>query len=563
MRHPSGGGRFRLHVVGLLALVMVCLSGCGRDATKEPGVVAVVAGSPIRLADVEARHDLGEIGLPAVDNPSVERLRTEYGAVLTDLIVARLVRQELARQHKSVTEAELAAAQAKIRADYPGDSFDRMLLEERIDLARWREFLGDRLALEKFTREVLRQDVRVEVAEAAAYYKEHIDTFSIAARLRLARVQSSDAAAVKAALAAYRKSGNNPENLETLSRVTVQEAVLPEKNLSPAWREALKGLKPGEATGLLTSGKDNIFCVLLARLPATVIEPAKAYARVEAFVARQKLEKAFIAWLAETMAGAKISVSKELLAMTASQEALASGPGSREEDLRPDREMAAGQTDLADAVAVARPEPPREESTPASQEAPAVADTPQPAADTPAPATAPTPAPAAAPDEATSPVRPTPPPAPAMAEQDVSAAPPASNPPTPNPPDSGASAASATASQSSSEMEPPASPTASSPQAQEQEPRPQAPDVPASPQSPTAGGGEVTFMAVKASWIRYIEDDKQEERVYIKPGKPYRITYTKKLIVRLGSPSEVRYRQGDKEKTVTVGNKESRILEFP
>lgn len=80
---------------------------------------------------------------------------------------------------------------------------------------------------------------------------------------------------------------------------------------------------------------------------------------------------------------------------------------------------------------------------------------------------------------------------------------------------------------------------------------------------PSAGSGEVEFTAVKASWILYTADDGREERIYLKPGKPHRVTYSRRLTVRLGSPSEVSYRAGARAETIEVGKKESRVLEFP
>ncbi|OLN27404.1 hypothetical protein DVDV_2107 [Desulfovibrio sp. DV] len=73
----------------------------------------------------------------------------------------------------------------------------------------------------------------------------------------------------------------------------------------------------------------------------------------------------------------------------------------------------------------------------------------------------------------------------------------------------------------------------------------------------------MAFTAVKASWILYTVDEGREERVYLKPGKPHRIAYARRLTVRLGSPSEVAYRDGSREETIEVGKKESRVLEFP
>ena len=193
-------------VCGLAAVSL--LTGCQGDRAEESGVVAVVNGSPIRLAELEARHDVGRLGMPAFENPAVEELRTEYGATLADCIVSRLVAQDLARLKLSPAPQELAEAEAAVRADYPGDAFERMLLEEHIDLTRWRAMLAERLAQERFVRDVLRPNVRVGVSEAATYYKDHIDAFAKPASVRVLVVSGRDAEAVKAALAAARSSTN-------------------------------------------------------------------------------------------------------------------------------------------------------------------------------------------------------------------------------------------------------------------------------------------------------------------------------------------------------------------
>lgn len=523
-------------VLCLLAVfVLPVLGGCGRDAAREPGVVAVVAGSPIRLADVEARHDLGEIGLPEVDNPPVETLRAAYGKVLADMIVARLIRQELARRHQSVTAAELDAAEKQVRADYPGDSFERMLLEERIDLARWRAMLADRLALEKFTRAVLRPEVRVEVTKAADYYKEHIDAFTIPPRMRLARVQGRDGAAVKAALAAYRRSGLKMESLAGLTGITVQEAVLPERNLPASWREALKDLKDGEPSAILTSGGASFFCILQKRLPATVIDPAKAYARVEAILAGRQTARAFAAWLAETLRTTKISVNKELLAaMSPGKDTVAAADARDEAGLA--REDAAVRSELAQRARGALPAGARPESRPEPARTAIAAG-----AQSAAPAQK---------ETAQAPIAPTPEPAPQTGQTGSSAPATPAEPPKPD----------ATGETSTKpDQAVPAAPAASEPAQTAAAP---SDTQTASPTQPS-GGGAVEFTAIKASWIRYAVDEGEEKRVYLKPGKPYEITYTKKLVVRLGSPSELRYSHAGREQTVAVGNKENRSLEFP
>lgn len=533
MRRP---GRLPARLAALALAACLGLGGCGGDVAEEPGVVAVVGGEAIRLADVEARHDLSRLGRPEADNPAVERLRAEYGAVVADLIVVRLAAQELARRKLSVTRAEIDAAEAEARADYSDEAFSRLLREERIDLARWREVLADRLTLEKFTREVLRPGVRVDVTEAANYYKEHIDAFAQPARVKLLRVRGGDPEAVKAAQAAARKSG--PAGLAGLSGLSVAEADLPEANLPAAWHEAVKGAKAGEATAVLPEGKGGVFFVVLSRRPAAVLEPATAYSRVEAALSARKLEAAFAAWLEAALAEAGVRVSRQLLASAAPPEGGASADNPSADELARAREEAAVREGLAREARKAlahKAQASREGAAPAEDRAAT------PAATSSAPAERP-----AAPQSASG-----------TAGSDGPVAVAAEIPPAVSPGES--LAPDAESAPAAPEAPAPAPPEATAPAPAA------APGNAAAPPAEAAkkDGGEVVLSAIKASWVLYTVDDGQEQRVYLKPGKPVSVEYAKKLVVRPGSPSEFSYRAGGRETTVVVGKKESRVLEFP
>ncbi|WP_428558707.1 MAG: peptidylprolyl isomerase [Solidesulfovibrio sp. DCME] len=596
-------------VVALALASCLALGGCGADVAEEPGVVAVVGGEPIRLADVQARHDLLRIGQPEADNPGVERLRAEYGAVVADLIVARLAAQELARRKLSVTEAEIDAAVAEARSGYSEEAFARLLQEERIDAARWREVLADRLALEKLSREVLRPGLRVDVTEAAKYYKDHIDAFAQPARIMLARVRGEDLEAVKAAQAAVRKSG--PAALAGLAGVTVAEADLPEANLPMAWREAVKGVNPGGVTAVLPEGKGGAFFVVTGRRPATVLDPAKAYSRVEATLSAKKLESAFTAWLDTALAEGRIKVSRQLLASagtaqgpeaardpTPDELALARAEAAAREGLTREARKALAQKarlakdgagpaeDGVAAPAIGAPEPVVPPRSPARSAAESPAGRPAEAPPVAAPAATPTQAPAVAPSAVAPAVAPTAAPvaasaappaeAPAVAALAPVAAPPpvavaeevpadltadgqpgpvdASPAPPPQPATAPPSGVAATA------LPEPASPASPAPDATGEA---AATAGVATAAAAKPGVGEVVISAIKASWILYTVDDGQEQRVYLKPGKPFTMAYAKKLTVRPGSPSEFSYRAGGRETTVVVGKKESRVLTFP
>ncbi len=592
------GRGLRLTAALVLALG---LWACGRDTADEPGVVAVVNGSPIRLAELEMRNDVSRISQPAVDNPAVEDLRAGLGTALADAVVARLVRQELSRLGQAPTPGELEKAEAAVRADYPGEAFERMLLEEHIDLARWREMLADRLALEKFRQDVLLPGQRVGVSEAAAYYKEHQATFARPAMVTLRVVSGRDAEAVKAALVAARKSGQG----EALLGV---EAAMPEAGLPQAWRDALRGKKPGEATAPLAMGREHVALVLVERTPAAMPDPAKAYARVEARLTEEKLAKAFDAWLAKALGQATIRVNTRLLpagamlaqvdgkdgdvdvaAAKVQEEASVYVAGVARRALA-DRQPAAASPDEPPASPpLAAPED--KTITQASAPAPPVQEQ---GARPVAPPLASTPSsgsvePAVAGDSGTLAARDTTPTAASPPAQTVSAelpegagspASPVADAAKPAQVSGTAPAANAVAGVEASGASPeaassqPASAgkTDSNPGVLSSEaPAPAAGNAAGQrrdtaagqPSTPAVGPGEVEFTAVKASWILYTADDGREERVYLKPGKPHRVAYSRRLTVRLGSPSEVAYRAGARAETIEVGKKESRVLEFP
>lgn len=572
MQHPWLGKA----VLVCLCLCSVLGAGCHRE--DDVGVVARVNGTAIRVTDLEARHDLWRLGVPVVDNPTVERLRGEYGVVLTDMIIAGLVRQELKRLRQPVTEDDLHAAEAAVRADYPADAFERMLHQEHIDLDQWRSMLLDRLALDKFCRVVLRDNVRVGVSEAAAYYKDHIDTFTKPRRLRLARVEALSAADIKAALAAYQKAGNL-EALAGLVGVKVTEMTLPEKNLPNVWREAVMGLKPGEATSIVAAEKRGLALIVLAREPRTVLDPSKAYARVESLLLEDRLEKAFEAWLAEALDGADIRVSPLLT-----------------------------QPEASTLASVVEPN----EELGSLPEAPATSAVPETGSDT--PARQGVQAQAAKPTQPATEQRDTPPAtgqetgetvrtdtkgdaresAVAVPQTTDTGIPPASEVPSAALPGADAAAtgqrqetADTAASMSAEAKRASGQPAAGeeqrapggneaageNPEKQVREEVPQqafaslsSEAVAIKPQWTEADRsqpGEVVFEAVKGSWILLTVDGGEEYRRYLKPGNQLQVAFKQKLVVRLGSPSEVRYRYAGREAVVTVGKRESRTIEFP
>ena len=295
----------------LLALSLI-LAACGQDPPDQ-GLAARVNGHPITLRSLEFSHDIKHFDIPHGPESPWARLRAEYGEALASLIVSELVDQELERRGLEVSEAECTKAEMASRADYPGTTFETMLADEGIDLDMWRERLKAKLAVDKFTSRVLRPTVRVSFPEVQAYFKDHAGEFTQPAKLKLLRVESKTREALVKALEAARTAKDPVDLLSVFDDVTIQVTASSEERLPASWRQAVKGLAPGQASPVQASTSGFQAFLPLERTEPKVEGPVQAYPLVEKRLAETKLENAFAAWLAETLTKADIRVNPGLV----------------------------------------------------------------------------------------------------------------------------------------------------------------------------------------------------------------------------------------------------------
>lgn len=296
-----------------LILLLTLVSGCSAPF-DEQGVVARINGEPVLLSEVEAVHDLKYLAGMTHQVDSLQRLQAEYGAVLTEILVQRLVAGYLADQGLAVTDEELEAAEMVVRADYPEGAFEQMLIEEYIHLDRWREQLRAGLNQEKLVQKVLRPSISIDYLEVDAYYREHI-AFYLQPRVRFLLIQGQERDLVEKVLE-LSATEPDPDVLgKRFDRVDVHAYALREDNIPGDWQALLSGLEPREATNVMSRNPEGYqVLVLQERTEGRIVDPAQAYPLVERVLLESKLREAFDAWLAETLRSASIQVNHQLLA---------------------------------------------------------------------------------------------------------------------------------------------------------------------------------------------------------------------------------------------------------
>jgi len=297
----------------LLAAVVLLGTACSRSSQENAGVVATVNGKPITLAMLEFQYDILHFDSYAGTLPTVGSLREAYGQILGSLIAQELVSQDLEKRGQQVSDKELAEAEATIRADYPDDTFEKMLADEFIDLDMWRKHLRYVCAMEKFQRLVLRPSVHIDYREAEAYYQEHLADFKLPERVRLFVVRAQTKEAVERAVAFYRNHKGATGLDAAVPEAQAREVTVPKALLSIPWADSLHNTDIGQAGAIMTDKFGYECLVLLERLAPHALSPEEAYPQVEAALVERRMLDAFEAWLSKAVEGSVIKVSERLL----------------------------------------------------------------------------------------------------------------------------------------------------------------------------------------------------------------------------------------------------------
>ena len=298
-------------------LLLSLLWGCDRPAA--PGQIAFINGAPLTLKQLQVAYDTMFLSEDNRNAQGEERrdahgaLREEYGTLLAGLIIQELVVQTLNNLHLAVSEEELAAEENLIRADFPGEEFERMLMEESIDLEAWRDSLHRHLAVKKFTGEVLRESITLSAQEVEAYYLKHQNAFQVPDFIHFIQFSGLVREQIVLACEQYRQLPDASSIQSMFPNLTIREINMPMDRLSPEQASGLEGLKTLQASPALEMNGEFFAMVLLNRDKARPMTRTETYALIEGMLLEEKTQAEFDKWLAEELKKASIRVSVHLI----------------------------------------------------------------------------------------------------------------------------------------------------------------------------------------------------------------------------------------------------------
>ena len=272
-------------------------------------------GEPIYLEDVKAGHDAQYYRWPQSFPQSLQEIESEYAEILLNFVVHALVSQAIQAAGMSIDDDEVVLKEQKVRMDYPEDEFEKMLIEEYIDLDLWRRQIRQKLTWDKFTREFLAPEVRVEVDEIEHYYWKNIEQFYIPDRIVFAYLSSIDERNLEEALVFLKKNQDLAGITENYFKVSISRYEMRADQLPHSMAGDLKLLEPEEFSRIRKDKTTNSFysLYLLERIEGKLLKPHQVYEIIEDRLREKKLKKAFDIWLEEAVAASRIEINHNLL----------------------------------------------------------------------------------------------------------------------------------------------------------------------------------------------------------------------------------------------------------
>ena len=291
--------------VGLSSLLIFTLALWGCESRVNENVLAMVGQTPITTLDLQ--RSLISDGLDG------EMTQEVLLSVLDDLINQALIIQEAKALNLSVSPEELEQAEKEIREDYPGESFEEMLLTQAMDIQEWRKELKNRLLVKKTMDSQVDARLKVKPEEVDKALAEQ-GPRDEGDKIKVAQIMTQDRKAADKALnelqagAAFGKVAREYSILA--DQVGQETEYFGRGEMPPELEKAVWSLKPGQLSKVVKSEYGWHIFILLDRRSGGVVDREEAAARIK--LSRKAEFEA--SWLLELRNKAEIKIFPERLA---------------------------------------------------------------------------------------------------------------------------------------------------------------------------------------------------------------------------------------------------------
>jgi len=152
----------------------VYLTGCGEpEKEKAPSFLIKTSSMIITAREFSEELDMKRAAYPY----NIKENLAEYNKMVIDL--AKTLSEEIillsaaAQKGVIVTDKEVSIAENEFRKDYPGDSFDQIMLENAISYSFWKKRFKKNMIMDKFIDRELKQKIEITSRDIIEFYKKN------------------------------------------------------------------------------------------------------------------------------------------------------------------------------------------------------------------------------------------------------------------------------------------------------------------------------------------------------------------------------------------------------
>jgi hypothetical protein len=157
-----------------LAMGVLVAAGCGPAGSERPDDYLVRVGNrKITGRDFLQAFELAKTAYPGSVDQNSSALQDARRQLLNELTTDLIIFNRAEEVGVTVSEADLDAAIAVIKADYPPGVFEQTLSESAVPFEAWKQRMRSRLLMEKLVQAELGQRMVITSEEVADYYEQH------------------------------------------------------------------------------------------------------------------------------------------------------------------------------------------------------------------------------------------------------------------------------------------------------------------------------------------------------------------------------------------------------
>lgn len=167
------GNNLRKSVVFLMIWTLVpAVIACRGPAGAMGGKSAVLSSGDmiITRSAFEDHLELKMAAYPMEIRKKPDEFNRMVMALVNELTEELILVRAAREKGIGISENEYAEAEKKMKEDYPGDSFEKMLLENAVDYPFWKRRFKRRLLIDKLIRQALLEKIEITSGEVVSYY---------------------------------------------------------------------------------------------------------------------------------------------------------------------------------------------------------------------------------------------------------------------------------------------------------------------------------------------------------------------------------------------------------